>query len=109
MRAVASGLRGRRLTKQGGGPAFGALPQPGRRLRGEAIDRQLPILKTDLKGIPFLPALVKVVAAGQEVDALVGRADPPPGRVGLLTDVGAIDEYVGQTDQLGDVGVATFE
>ena len=44
------------------------------------------------------------VAVGQEVDALVGRADPPALGVGLVAIVRAVHEDVRECDQLRDLG-----
>src|SRR5436305_13482956 len=68
------------------------LPQPHGRPPREAVDRQLAVDQADLQGVGPVPALVLVVAIAQEVDALVGRADPAPLRVGQLAHIGAVHQ-----------------
>src|SRR5436190_3884554 len=64
------------------------LPQPDRRLAGEAVHRQLAVDEADLQRVRLAPAVVELIAIGEEMDALVGRADPAALVVGLFADVG---------------------
>src|SRR5436305_10926292 len=71
------------------------LPQPDGRARREAVDRQFPAREADLQRVRQPPArVVGVAAAAEEVDALVGRADPAPAGFGLLSEERPVHEDV---------------
>src|SRR5437763_14126613 len=91
-----------------GSPAMALpLPQPhGRRTR-KAIDGDLAAAHPNLQRVRLPPArVIGPVAVSQEVDALVGGADPAPVCFGLLTQVGAVDQDVREGEQLVGVRLA---
>src|SRR5881227_1205181 len=73
------------------------LPQSYRRPPRKSIDRQLAAAEADFQGVRLPPAgVVGPVAVGQEVDPLVRGPDPAARGVGLVAQVRAVHEDVGQ-------------
>src|SRR5262245_26417491 len=82
------------------------LPQADGGARREPVDGQFAAAQPDLQRVGDQPdGIVRAVAVTEEVDALVGRADPAAARLGLLAQVRAIDQEVRPGQQLGDCGV----
>src|SRR5262245_7302058 len=76
------------------------LPQSYRLPGGETIDRDFGPADTNLDRVALTPArVVDPVAVGEEVDPLIGRADPASRCVGQLAEIRAVDQDVRVREQ----------
>src|SRR5262245_7960274 len=75
---------------------FGSPPQTHRGASRKTVHGQLPLMKPNLQRVRQPPTRIVGVAAGaQEMNALVGRADPAAVGFGLVAEIRTVHENVG--------------